>query len=129
MRLVFPALAALGSAVLELSVAPRFSVSEAHPHLVLVLRVFAALPAGGETGVVWAFVGGIALDVLAGRPLGVTSFVLLIVLGAAGLVARSSPSLRVVAAIGLVPICSALSSLLLVLVLEALATPVALPGL
>ncbi|TMC64217.1 MAG: rod shape-determining protein MreD, partial [Chloroflexi bacterium] len=81
MRVLLPALVALGVAVLELSVAPRFSISDAHPHLVLVLGVIATIAIGGETGLVWAFVGGIALDVLTGRPLGATAFVLLVVLG------------------------------------------------
>src|SRR5436305_450031 len=129
MWVLLPALAAFGSAVLELSVGPRLNAGEPRPHVVLVFGVIATVAIGGETGLVWAFVGGTALDVLANRPLGATSFVLLIVLGGVGLVARSSPALRLVAAIGLVPICSALSSILLVLVLGALASPVALPGL
>jgi rod shape-determining protein MreD len=129
MRVVLAGLAALGSAVLELSVGPHFSVGDVHPHVVLALGVIATLRTSAETGLAWAFVGGAALDLLASRPLGTTSFVLLIVLAAAGLSARSSPGLRLVVAIGLVPICSAASSILLVLVLGALGSPVALPGL
>jgi len=127
MGVLLPALVALGVAVLAPSVAPRFSISAAHPHLVLVLGVIATIAIGGETGLVWAFVGGIALDVLTGRPLGATAFVLLIVLGSTALVARPSPRLRLVAATGFVPVCSALSSILLVLVLRVLAPPVVVP--
>jgi rod shape-determining protein MreD len=127
MKVVLPALAALGAAVLELSVAPRFGVSGAHPHLVLVLGVIATVAIGGTTGLVWGFTGGAALDLLAVRPLGATAFVLLIVLAGAGLVGRPPPRLRPMAAIGLVPVCSALSSILLVVVLRALATPAVVP--
>jgi rod shape-determining protein MreD len=127
MNLVFTALAALAAALLDLSVAPHFRFSGAQPHLVLVLGVVATVVIGPATGLAWAFAGGIALDVLAGRPLGATAFTLLVVLGSAGLGARVDSRLRPLVAIGLVPIGSASSSLLLVVVLGLLGPPVAGP--
>jgi rod shape-determining protein MreD len=124
MRLVGTAIAALAAALLELSVAPHFSVSDAHPHLVLVLGVIATVALGPGPGLAWAFTGGIALDVLAARPIGATAFTLLVVLGGASLGARAAPGLKQLAAIGLVPICSALGGVVLAVVLGVLAVPV-----
>jgi rod shape-determining protein MreD len=124
MRLVFTALAALGAALLELSAAPHFGVGDAHPHLVLALGVVAAVAIAPATGLAWAFAGGLALDVLAGRPVGATAFTLLVVLAGAGLGARVPPRYKALATIGLVPICSASSSLLLVAVLGVLGAPI-----
>jgi rod shape-determining protein MreD len=127
MRLVFTALAALAAALIEVSVAPHFSVGDAHPNPVLVLGVIASVAFRAETGLAWAFAGGIALDVLTGRPVGATAFALTIALGAALLVARSAPRIRLLAAIGLVPLCSGVSSAVLAVVLVVLAAPVAAP--
>jgi rod shape-determining protein MreD len=129
MSLLVVALVALAAALLELSVGPHFAVADAHPHLVLVLGAVATIAIGPRIGLTWAFVGGIALDVLAGRPLGATAFALIVVTGAVGLVAPSIARIRLVAAIGLVPICSALSSAVLVGALGTLGIPSAVPGL
>jgi rod shape-determining protein MreD len=129
MTILAVALVALAAALVELSVGPHFGVADAHPHLVLVLGVIAARTIGPQIGLTWAFVGGIAVDVLGGRPLGATAFALIVVIGPAGLVAPSAVRVRLPAAIALVPLCSALSSALLVAVLGILGTPIATPDL
>src|SRR5215210_168307 len=98
---------ALAVALLELSAGPHFSVGDAQPHLVLLLGVIVTITGGARIGLPWAFVGGIALDVLAGRPLGTTAFALILPIAVAGLVSASVARIRLVAAIALVPICSA----------------------
>jgi len=128
MRLVLPALAALAAALLELSVAPHFSLDGAHSHVVLVLGVIVTTVISRRAGLAWAFSGGLALDVLAGRPIGSTAFALVVVLGGAGLIVRSAPRFRLFATIALVPICSALGWAVLLAVLDLLATPVAVPS-
>jgi rod shape-determining protein MreD len=127
MNLLVTALAALAAALLELSVGPHFGVGDAHPDLVLVLGVVATVAIGPPTGLAWAFAGGLALDVLAGRPLGATAFTLVVVLSAVGLAAGVPFRLRALTAIGVVPICSAASFLLLLAALGVLATPIAPP--
>ena len=129
MTILAAALVALAAALVELSVGPHFGVADAHPHLVLVLGVIATRTIGPQVGLTWAFVGGIAIDVLAGRPLGVTAFALIVVSGAAGLVPPSTFRIRLPAAIALVPLCSALSSALLSAALGILGTPIATPDL
>ena len=60
----------------------------AQPHLVLVVGIVVTVAVGLEAGLVWAFVGGLALDVLADRPLGSTSFALLLCVGATAVLGR-----------------------------------------
>jgi rod shape-determining protein MreD len=80
-------LAAVGAvlaALLEASVLPELTVAGAKPDLVLVMAIVAALMVGVEEGLVWAFVGGLMLDlILPDRPLGATILSLLVVTGLA----------------------------------------------
>jgi rod shape-determining protein MreD len=128
MTILAAALVALAAAMFELSVGPHFGVAGAHPHLVLVLGIIATRTIGPRVGLTWAFVGGLAIDVLAGRPLGVTAFALIVVSGAA-LLAPSAVRIWLPTAIALVPLCSALSAALLVAALGILGTPIATPDL
>src|SRR5262245_66427897 len=74
MRLLLAAVGATVIAVLELTVGPYLRVGEAQPHLVLVVGIVVTVAVGLEAGLVWAFVGGLVLDVLAQRPLGSPAF-------------------------------------------------------
>ena len=95
MTLLLAAVGATVTALLELSVGPYLRVESTQPHLVLVLGIVVTVALGLEAGLVWAFLGGIVLDVLAQRPLGSTAFALLLCMGGAyalaGLVARLRP--------------------------------------
>ena len=81
MTLFVAAIGATVTAIVELTVGPYIRVGNAQPHLVFIFAVIWTFAAGLESGLVWAFVGGIAIDVLAQRPLGSTSFALIIVVG------------------------------------------------
>lgn len=120
-------LAAVGAtvaALLELTVTPHLAVGGARPHLVLVLGVIWTVAAGAESGLVWAFVGGLTLDILGERPLGSSAFALLLALGAAGLLARALARVRPLAPILLVFCLSFLNSIVLLVVLGALRAPI-----
>ena len=75
-------------AVVELTVGPYLRVGDAQPHLVLVVGIVVTVAVGLEAGLVWDFVGGLVLDVLAQRPLGSTAFALLLCMGATAVMAR-----------------------------------------
>ena len=83
MTLLLAAVGAVVTALLELTVGPYLRIGDAQPHLVLVLGVVVTIAVGLEAGLVWAFVGGLALDVLAQRPLGSSAFALLVCVGGA----------------------------------------------
>ena len=94
MTLLLAAVGATMTALLELTVGPYLRFGTAQPHLVLVLGIVVTVAIGLEAGLVWAFVGGLVLDVLAQRPLGSTAFALLLCMGATavlGATPRSSP--------------------------------------
>ena len=123
-------LAAVGATVaglLELTVVPHLGINGAHPHPVLVFGVVWTVAIGIESGLVWAFAGGLVLDVLAQRPLGSSAFTLLVSIGGAAIVARLLSRVRPLAPIILVFVFSLVNSLLLLLVTGALTVRVQAP--
>ena len=123
MTLLLAAVGAVVTALIELSVVPYLRIEDAQPHPVLVLGVIVAIAVGVEAGLAWAFVGGLALDVLAQRPLGSTAFALLVCIGGASLLARSLVRLRPIVPIGAVFVLSLGYSMILFITFSALGTP------
>jgi rod shape-determining protein MreD len=123
MTLLLVAVGAVVTALLELTVGPYIRVGDAQPHLVLVVGVVVTIAIGLDAGLVWAFVGGLALDVIAQRPLGSSAFALLICLGGAAVLARSFARLRPIVPIGAVFVLSLGYSMLLFLTFGALGVP------
>jgi rod shape-determining protein MreD len=91
---------------------------------VLVFGVVITIAVGLESGLVWAFVGGLALDVLADRPLGSTSFALLLCVGGASVLARSFARLRPIVPIAAVLVLSIAYSMILFVTFGALGAPI-----
>ena len=127
MSLILAAVGATVAGLLELTVGPYLQVSGAHPHLVLVFGVIWTVAVGAEEGFVWAFTGGLVLDVLAQRPLGSTAFTLLVSLGGTAVLARLLSRLRPLAPIVLVSVFSLVNSILLYIVYGALRAPIPTP--
>ena len=89
MSVLAPAVGAVLAAILESSVLTHLQVGSVRPDLVFAVGIAVAMLLGFESGVTWAFVGGITLDLLLpGRALGSSALALLLVTGAALLVAR-----------------------------------------
>jgi rod shape-determining protein MreD len=126
MTLLVAAIAATVAAMLESTITHYIRVGDAQPHLVFVLAVISTVAAGLDSGLVWAFVGGIALDTLAQRPLGSTAFALLIAVGLTSLLARSLARLRPIVAIIATALLSVVYSMTLVLLFSVLRPPAAL---
>ena len=126
MTLLVAAIAATVAALLESTVTQYLRVGDAQPHIVFVLAVVTTVAAGLDTGLVWAFVGGIALDTLGPRPLGATAFALLIAVGATSLIARSLARIRPVVAIIATALLSLVYSMTLVLLFSVLRPAAAL---
>lgn len=85
------ALAAVGAAVaalIECTIASRFQVAGAELQIVLVFAIVLTIVTGFDRGMLWAFVGGLSVDLLAVRPLGSTVFALLVVVGVAAAASR-----------------------------------------
>ena len=120
MSLFVAAIGATVTAIVELTVGPYIRVGDAQPHLVCVFAVVWTIAVGVESGLVWAFVGGIALDVLAQRPLGSSSFALIIVVGLAAAIAHLFNRWRPLVVVPAVAALSLVYSMTLFLLLGAL---------
>ena len=84
MTLPFAALGAIVAALLETTVMPEVAIFGVQANLLLTLAVTATVIMGIEDGLVWAFLGGLLVDMLTpARPIGATTFVLLVSVGLA----------------------------------------------
>ena len=126
MTLLVAAIAATVAALLESTITQYVRVGDAQPHLVFVLAVVSTVAVGLDSGLVWAFVGGIALDTLGPRPLGATAFALLIAVGVTNILARSLVRLRPIVAIIATALLSLVYSMTLVFLFSVLRPPQAL---
>ncbi len=127
MSLALAAVAAVAAALLQSSVVPFLEIGGASPDLVLIVVLLWAAFGGLDGAMLAAFLGGIVVDALMLRPLGSTSFALLIAAGAMSPVGRLGTRARlpivVAAAFGL----AFLTALLEFLVYGALAGPIPAP--
>jgi rod shape-determining protein MreD len=126
MTLLVAAIAATVAAIVESTITPYLRVGDAQPHLVFVLAVVWTVAVGLDGGLVWAFVGGLALDTLEQRPLGTTAFALLIAVGITAALARPLHRIRPVVAIIATALLSLLYSMTLIVLFSVLRPAAAL---
>src|SRR5262245_57799991 len=120
MTLLLAAVGATLMALLETSVGPYLQIFTAQPHLVLVVGIVVTVAVGLEAGLVWAFVGGLVLDVVVQRPLGSTSFALLLCMGATAVMARLFVRFRLLVPILATAVLSLAYSMILFIAFNAL---------
>jgi rod shape-determining protein MreD len=120
MQLVIAAALAVVAALAEFTVVPYLQVGDAVLQPVLVFGAIWTVAGGLEAGLTWAFVGGLALDVLSQRPLGASSFSLLIATGVASIVGTTLQRVRVIAPVAATAAASLVYSMLLLLVTSML---------
>ena len=116
------------AAIIQSTVLPHLAVAGVKVDLVLLLVVAWSIRRGVEEGIVWAIVGGIAVDLLTVGPFGAT------VLGygfAAVLAGSFGPSLRQVSVLLpliLTPLTSIITTLTMALVMAAIGWPMPWPA-
>jgi rod shape-determining protein MreD len=89
MSILAPAVGAVLAAILESSVLTHLQVGSVRPDLVFAMGIAVAMVLGFESGMTWAFVGGVSLDLLLpGRALGASALMLVLLTGVALVVAR-----------------------------------------
>ncbi len=89
MSVLAPAVGAVLAAILESSVLTHLQVGSVRPDLVFAMGVAVAMVLGFESGMTWAFVGGVTLDLLLpGHVLGSSALTLILLISVALLVAR-----------------------------------------
>jgi len=123
MTLLLAAVGATLMALLELTAGEYLRIETGQPHLVLVVGIVVTVAIGLEAGLVWAFVGGLVLDVLAQRPLGSTAFALLLCMGATSVLARLFVRVRPFVPIFATLLLSLFYSMILYVAFNALLAP------
>jgi len=113
MSLLLAAIGATVTALVEATLGSVLTVGDATPHPVLIGGVIWTIAAGIDRGITWAFVGGLVLDSLVGRPLGTSAIGLLLAVGGAALISQPFPRLRLAAPIVAVPLFSLVYSMLI----------------
>lgn len=88
MGLVLAAVGAAVAALIQSTILPFAVEAGGSLDLVLVVAVVWTMALGLEGGLVWAFLGGLIIDIMLMRPLGLTAFVDLLAVGAAWVVGR-----------------------------------------
>ncbi len=83
---LYAAILLLGTvAIVQSTAMPRLAIMGVKPDLMLLVVMSWSLLRGGEEGLVWAFIGGLALDILSGAPFGASTLALMAVSFLSGL--------------------------------------------
>lgn len=127
MRIAFALALPLAAALLQSAVAPFVSVGGARPNLPFLVAGSWSLAAGAGEAVWWAFVGGLAADLLSGGPLGALAVASLPPVAAIGLGERPAPRpIPVLLGASFLTAATFVAGILYVLALAIAGTP--LPG-
>jgi rod shape-determining protein MreD len=74
----------LTAGLLQSTTVTRIKIYGVKPDLVLLLVVIGTLVYGSRSGLLWAFIGGLALDIFSGGPMGASSLALMAAVLVAG---------------------------------------------
>ena len=127
MRLALAAVTAVAAALLQASVVPYLRFADATPDLVLVVVLLWGSFGLFDGAMVAAFIGGIVLDALVLRPLGSTTFVLLLAAAVVTSVSRTGARTRLPLLVLSAFVLAVATALLWNVVYGALAGPVPAP--
>ena len=128
MRVALALALPLAAALLQSAIAPFVSVGGARPNLPFLVAGSWSLAAGAGEAVWWAFVGGLAADLLSGGPLGALAVASLPPVAAIGLGERPAPRpVPVLIGASFITAAAFVAGVLYVLALAVAGTP--LPGL
>jgi rod shape-determining protein MreD len=121
-RVALAVVVPLVAALLQGSVVPFIAIAGARPNLVVLAAASWAVAAGAREAVWWAFLGGLAADLLSGGPLGATPFAALIPVAAVGLQDDPLRPRSIVSGALLVGIASLAAGVLYVVILAVAGT-------
>ena len=117
MRVALAIVIPLAAALLQGSLVPSMTVADARPNLVILAAASWAVAAGSREAVWWAFLGGLASDLLSGGPLGSLALAGLLPVAIAGLGDQQLRPRSVLAGALMVAVASAATSLIYFVIL------------
>jgi len=117
----------LAAALLQGSVVPFVSIAGARPNLPVLVAASWSVSAGASEAVWWAFVGGLAADLLSGGPLGALALASLVPVAAVGLGENTLRPRSIVSGAVLVGVATLGAGLLYLLILFAVGQPLSDP--
>lgn len=109
------------AALFQSTITTRLRILGVKPELVLILVVIGSMIYGSKPGVIWAFVGGIFVDLFSGGPMGSSSLALIGAAMLAGLGHTVLSRFNVLVPIGLMVLSTVVYSLIYIGVLNLLA--------
>lgn len=110
----------LAGSLFQTTAAARFKVLGVKPDVVLLLLVIGALVYGSRPGLLWAFIGGLALDVFSGGPMGSSSLALMAATFMAGYGHRTLSRYNVLVPIGATAVATLVYSIAYLAILTVL---------
>ena len=113
----------LAAALLQGSVVPFVSIGGARPNLPVLVAASWSVAAGAREAVWWAFVGGLAADLLSGGPLGALALASLVPVAAVGLGESSARPRSIIGGALLVGAATLAAGLLYLLILLVVGQP------
>ncbi|MEZ4620456.1 MAG: rod shape-determining protein MreD [Caldilineaceae bacterium] len=117
----------LFTALLQTTIAGRLIIHGVKPDLVLVVVVIATLIYGGPGGLLWAFLGGIGLDLFSGGPFGASSLALMFAIVVAALGHRVLSRYNILVPLGATSLGTLIYGLVYIALISALRTAGQLP--
>lgn len=129
MRFALAIAVPLAAALLQGSVVSFVSVAGARPNLPVLAAASWSVAAGAREAVWWAFIGGLAADLLSGGPLGAMALASLVPVAAVGLGESTLRPRSVVGAAVLVGVATLGAGLLYLLILLIVGQPLTEPVL
>ena len=132
MRFALAIVIPLAAALLQGSVVPFLTFAGARPNLPVLVAASWSVAAGAREAVWWAFVGGLAADLLSGGPLGALALASLVPVAAVGLGENTLRPRSILGGAVLIGVASLGAGLLYLLILfivgQPLSDPVVLAG-
>ena len=98
----------LAAGLFQSTAAARIEVRGVKPDLVLLLLIAGTLIYGSRYGLVWAFLGGLALDVFSGGPMGASSLALMVAVLLAGIGHRTLSRYNMLVPLGVTAVGTAI---------------------
>jgi rod shape-determining protein MreD len=110
------------ASLLQSTAANRIQVRGVKPDLVLLLVISGTLIYGSRSGIFWAFIGGIALDLFSGGPFGASSLALIAATLVVGIGHRTLSRYNILVPIGAIMIGTLVYGVVYIVILFSLQT-------